>query len=63
MCTFVNKPTRPGCEMCGEERPQDYEVPNIYRPDQQEVSRIQQEELAVLQYAQVTTRIPEIFSA
>lgn len=63
MCTFVNKPTRPGCEMCGEERPQDYEVPNIYRPDQQEVSRIQQEELAVLQYAQVTTRTPEIFSA
>lgn len=49
--------------MCGEERPQDYEVPNIYRPDQQEVSRIQQEELAVLQYAQVTTRTPEIFSA
>lgn len=52
--------------MCGGERPEDYEVPNIYQPDQQEVLRIQQEQLAMLQYEQVTvilTRSPEIFSA
>uniref|UniRef100_A0A3Q3W7K6 RanBP-type and C3HC4-type zinc finger-containing protein 1 n=1 Tax=Mola mola TaxID=94237 RepID=A0A3Q3W7K6_MOLML len=33
-CTFLNKPTRPGCEMCGGERPQDYVVPHVYQPDQ-----------------------------
>ncbi|XP_054472714.1 ranBP-type and C3HC4-type zinc finger-containing protein 1 [Anoplopoma fimbria] len=51
-CTFFNKPTRPGCEMCGEDRPEDYQVPDIYQPDQQEVLRIQQEGLAMLQYEQ-----------
>lgn len=51
-CTFLNKPTRPGCEMCGEERPEDYKVPDIYQPDPQEVIRIQQEELAMMQYEQ-----------
>lgn len=40
--------------MCGEERPQDYMVPDIYQPDQEEAYRIQQEELAMLQYTQVT---------
>ncbi|XP_029357399.1 ranBP-type and C3HC4-type zinc finger-containing protein 1 isoform X2 [Echeneis naucrates] len=51
-CTYVNKPTRPGCEMCGEERPQNYQVPDIYQPDPQEVQRMQQENLAILQYEQ-----------
>ncbi|XP_070815219.1 ranBP-type and C3HC4-type zinc finger-containing protein 1 [Chaetodon trifascialis] len=51
-CTYVNKPTRPGCEICGAERPEDYEVPHVYKPDQQEVFRIQQEQLAILQYEQ-----------
>ncbi len=48
--------------MCGEERPEDYRVPNLYEPDQQEIQRIQQEELATLQYAQVI-RMPEILEA
>ncbi|XP_034551095.1 ranBP-type and C3HC4-type zinc finger-containing protein 1 [Notolabrus celidotus] len=52
MCTYVNKPTRPGCEMCAGERPMDYVVPNIYQPDQQEILRIEQEQLATLQYQQ-----------
>ncbi|XP_069003786.1 ranBP-type and C3HC4-type zinc finger-containing protein 1 [Embiotoca jacksoni] len=52
VCTYVNKPTRPGCEMCGDERPEDYKVPDIYQPDQQEVAWIQQEELALFQYQQ-----------
>ncbi|KAM9410777.1 LOW QUALITY PROTEIN: ranBP-type and C3HC4-type zinc finger-containing protein 1 [Pholidichthys leucotaenia] len=52
MCTYVNKPTRPGCEICGGDRPEDYTVPDIYQPDQQEVLRLQQEELALLQYTQ-----------
>lgn len=53
MCTYLNKPTRPGCELCATERPQDYTVPSFYLPDQQELYRIQQEELATLQYIQV----------
>ncbi|XP_041671645.1 ranBP-type and C3HC4-type zinc finger-containing protein 1 [Cheilinus undulatus] len=51
-CTFINKPTRPGCEICGEERPEDYVVPNIYKPDQEEILRIEKEQLAMLQYEQ-----------
>ncbi|XP_068170629.1 ranBP-type and C3HC4-type zinc finger-containing protein 1 [Antennarius striatus] len=50
MCTFMNKPTRPGCEICGHERPEDYEVPDIHQPDQYEILRIQQEEMALLEY-------------
>ncbi|XP_068450568.1 ranBP-type and C3HC4-type zinc finger-containing protein 1 [Clinocottus analis] len=52
VCTFVNKPTRPGCEMCGGDRPEDYQVPDIYQPDQQEVLRLHLENLAMLQYEQ-----------
>ncbi|XP_058486533.1 ranBP-type and C3HC4-type zinc finger-containing protein 1 [Solea solea] len=51
-CTFMNKPTRPGCEICGGERPENYKVPEIYQPDQEEILRIQQEKLAMLQYEQ-----------
>ena len=28
MCTFINQPTRPGCEMCSADRPQGYVVPD-----------------------------------
>lgn len=52
MCTYENKPTRPGCEMCGQERPEDYQIPEIYQPDQQEAQRMQQEQLAMMQYEQ-----------
>ncbi|KAL4648907.1 ranBP-type and C3HC4-type zinc finger-containing protein 1 isoform X1 [Arapaima gigas] len=51
-CTFVNKPTRPGCEMCGAERPADYQVPEDYEADADEVRRLQQEAVACLQYQQ-----------
>ncbi|XP_056293591.1 ranBP-type and C3HC4-type zinc finger-containing protein 1 [Pseudoliparis swirei] len=52
VCTFVNKPTRPGCEMCGGDRPEDYQVPDVYQPDKEEVHRLRQETLATLQYEQ-----------
>ncbi|XP_067092900.1 ranBP-type and C3HC4-type zinc finger-containing protein 1 isoform X1 [Osmerus mordax] len=52
-CTYVNKPTRPGCEMCGRERPAEYQVPDVHQPDQEEIQRIKQEEMANLQYHQV----------
>nr|2CRC_A Chain A, Ubiquitin conjugating enzyme 7 interacting protein 3 [Homo sapiens] len=31
-CTFINKPTRPGCEMCCRARPEAYQVPASYQP-------------------------------
>ncbi|NXI46064.1 HOIL1 protein, partial [Galbula dea] len=52
-CTFINKPTRPGCEMCSTDRPEDYVVPGGYKPDETELWRMQQEQEGILQYQQV----------
>ncbi|KAK1173892.1 ranBP-type and C3HC4-type zinc finger-containing protein 1-like isoform X1 [Acipenser oxyrinchus oxyrinchus] len=52
-CTYINKPTRPGCEICSHDRPVDYVVPGGYQPDEEELWRIQQEKEAVWQYQQV----------
>ena len=43
-CTFINKPTRPGCEMCGSNRPEDYEVPADYEMTPEERERLAREE-------------------
>ncbi|XP_074434196.1 sharpin isoform X1 [Larus michahellis] len=51
-CTFINKPTRPGCEMCSTDRPEDYVVPGGYKPDETELWRMQQEQEGILQYQQ-----------
>ncbi|XP_069740444.1 ranBP-type and C3HC4-type zinc finger-containing protein 1-like isoform X3 [Narcine bancroftii] len=51
-CTYINKPTRPGCEMCATARPDNYQVPNAYKPDQEEQQRIKNEEAAFRQYEQ-----------
>ncbi|KAM3849658.1 ranBP-type and C3HC4-type zinc finger-containing protein 1-like [Diretmus argenteus] len=51
-CTYLNKPTRPGCEICSTNRPESYIVPGGYRPDALELRRIQQEKEAVRQYQQ-----------
>ncbi|KAM8966339.1 sharpin [Pelodytes ibericus] len=50
VCTFINKPTRPGCEMCSSERPTDYIVPEKYKPDDMEKRRLQQENDSLQQY-------------
>ncbi|XP_077637618.1 sharpin [Lonchura striata] len=42
-CTFLNKPTRPGCEMCSAPRPEGYRVPGGHRPDPAELRRLQRE--------------------
>ncbi|NXF41672.1 HOIL1 protein, partial [Nyctibius bracteatus] len=52
-CTFINKPTRPGCEMCSADRPDDYVVPGGHTPDETELWRMQQEQEGILQYQQV----------
>uniref|UniRef100_A0A147B3A1 RanBP-type and C3HC4-type zinc finger-containing protein 1 n=1 Tax=Fundulus heteroclitus TaxID=8078 RepID=A0A147B3A1_FUNHE len=51
-CTFINKPTRPGCEICSTNRPESYVVPGGYQPDALELRRIQQEKEAIRQYQQ-----------
>ncbi|KAM6164740.1 ranBP-type and C3HC4-type zinc finger-containing protein 1 [Rhynchocyon petersi] len=51
-CTFINKPTRPGCEMCCRARPEAYQVPASYQPDEDERARLAGEEEALRQYQQ-----------
>jgi RanBP-type and C3HC4-type zinc finger-containing protein 1 len=41
ICTFVNSPSRPGCEMCSTDRPQDYQIPDGYVPDERERERLE----------------------
>ncbi|XP_064410058.1 ranBP-type and C3HC4-type zinc finger-containing protein 1 [Latimeria chalumnae] len=55
-CTFINKPTRPGCEICSTDRPTDYIVPGGYKPDESELWRIQQEREGILKYQQAIER-------
>eukprot|EP00794_Sanderia_malayensis_P018848 gene18848-20746_t len=43
-CTYVNHPTRPGCEICGSERPADYEPPANIVLDENERRRLLKEE-------------------
>ncbi|KAE8599884.1 hypothetical protein XENTR_v10017381 [Xenopus tropicalis] len=49
-CTFINKPTRPGCEMCSAPRPTAYVVPEEYKPDDKERKRLQMEQDSLQQY-------------
>ena len=42
-CTFVNEPTRPGCQMCSNPRPADYKQPVGYMPSPSEQERLKQE--------------------
>ncbi|XP_029004215.1 ranBP-type and C3HC4-type zinc finger-containing protein 1 isoform X2 [Betta splendens] len=51
-CTYINKPTRPGCEICSTNRPDNYVIPDGYRPDALELRRIQKEKEAIRQYQQ-----------
>ncbi|XP_004840681.1 ranBP-type and C3HC4-type zinc finger-containing protein 1 isoform X3 [Heterocephalus glaber] len=51
-CTFINKPTRPGCEMCCCSRPEAYQVPASYQPDEEERARLAGEQEALRQYQQ-----------
>ncbi|XP_039264818.2 ranBP-type and C3HC4-type zinc finger-containing protein 1-like [Styela clava] len=42
-CTYLNEPTRPGCEICSKPRPVDYQVPHDYVPSKKEAERIEKE--------------------
>ena len=52
-CTYINQPTRPGCEMCSSDRPADYVVPDGTRLDERERSRIAAEERSEALFQQV----------
>ena len=43
MCTLVNEPTRPACDACMQDRPEEYAVPTNHRPSEGETRRLQQE--------------------
>jgi len=43
LCTFVNEPTRPGCMQCSSSRPDDYVVPDEYKPSDNEKLRMARE--------------------
>ncbi|XP_034016138.1 ranBP-type and C3HC4-type zinc finger-containing protein 1 isoform X2 [Thalassophryne amazonica] len=51
-CTYINKPTRPGCEICSTNRPESYAIPGGYRPDELELRWLQQEKEAMRQFQQ-----------
>ena len=42
-CTFVNIPTRPGCEQCASSRPANYTMPANFAIDDIERLRLEQE--------------------
>lgn len=44
-CTLINKPQRPGCEMCGTERPADYVVPRDLPLDEASQKAVESERL------------------
>lgn len=56
MCTFINQPTRPGCEMCSADRPQGYVVPDGASLDERERQRIAEEERSEALFQQDTER-------
>ena len=46
-CTYVNSPTRPGCEACSSARPESYQIPRDYLDNlsYEEKRRIRQENI------------------
>ncbi|OCT75099.1 hypothetical protein XELAEV_18034089mg [Xenopus laevis] len=62
VCTFINKPTRPGCEMCSSTRPSTYVVPEEYKPDEKERRRLQMEQDSLQQYKKEKGRREAEFS-
>ncbi|KAH3772946.1 hypothetical protein DPMN_174293 [Dreissena polymorpha] len=55
-CTFINQPTRPGCELCSAPRPADYVIPADYVMTEAERLRQDEEELLEQQTRQAQER-------
>ena len=43
-CTFINKPRRPGCELCGTARPEDFVIPEDCPLDDDELRILREQE-------------------
>ena len=52
-CTCINEPYRPGCEVCGENRPDDYKPPAGYTATKDELKWLQDEMKEKLQLEEV----------
>ena len=52
-CTVINEPYRPGCEVCGENRPEDYQPPPGYTPTKDEERWLQDEVKEKLHFEEV----------
>lgn len=52
-CTYINTPTRPGCEVCSSARPVDYEVPAGYIVTPEEKKRLEMEAMIERQAREV----------
>ena len=52
-CTVINEPYRPGCEVCGENRPDNYQPPLGYTPTKDEVKWLQDEVKEKLHFEEV----------
>ena len=61
-CTFINRPTRPGCEMCSADRPQGYVVPDGASLDERERQRIAEEERSEALFQQVCFVYTSVFN-
>ena len=61
-CTFINQPTRPGCEMCSADRPQGYVVPDGASLDERERQRIAEEERSEALFQQVCFVYTNVFN-
>ena len=48
VCTYINKPFWPGCEMCSTARPNDYVPPPGYVPDELEQKWADEQQQEVL---------------
>ena len=46
-CSAVNKPYRPGCQLCSTNRPADYKPPPGYQPTEEELKWIQDDKLGI----------------
>ena len=53
-CTCINEPYRPGCEVCGENRPDDYKPPAGYTATKDELKWLQDEMKEKLQLEEVS---------
>lgn len=55
-CTYINLPHRPGCEMCTNTRPSDYQIPDNYEMSSKEIDWRKMEDDALLAHKQLEAK-------